>query len=59
MCFWRINRVSQKIMPRLGGYFEGVVDSIITIFTQSHRSGFNLEFETLFESISHVVADLW
>ena len=43
----------------LCGYRGGVVDSIISVFTQLHRSGFNLEFETLFESINHVVADSW
>ena len=31
----------------------------ISVFTQVHRSSFNLEFETLLESICHVVADLW
>ena len=39
------------IVPRLRGYCGGVVDSIISIFTQLHRSGFNLEFETMFESL--------
>ena len=32
---------------------------IISIVTQWHRSVFNLDFETLFESILGVVADLW
>ena len=40
-----------KIVPRLCGYCVGAVDSIISNFTQLHRSSFNLEFETLFESI--------
>ena len=39
------------IVPRLYGHCGGAVDSIISIVTQLHRSGFNLEFETLFESI--------
>ena len=38
---------------------RGAVDSIIWVFMQSHRSVFNLEFETQFESIRQVVADLW
>ena len=47
------------IAPRLCGYCGGVVDCIISIFTQFHRSDFNLELETLFESVGQVVADLW
>ena len=35
------------------------MDSIISFFTQWRRSGFNLEFETLHESICQLVADLW
>ena len=35
------------------------MDSPISNFTQLHGSGFKLEFETLFESIWQVVADLW
>ena len=46
-------------MPRLCDYCGGAVDSIILGFKQLHRSGFNLEVETLCESIGHVVADLW
>ena len=46
-----LSRVSQKIVPRLCGFCGGAVDSIISVFTQLHRSSFNLEFETLFESI--------
>ena len=38
--------------------FGGAVDSIISVFTQLHRSDFNFEFKTLFESISHMDADL-
>ena len=40
-----------KIVPRLRGCYGGAIDSIISVFIQLHRSGFNLEFETLFESI--------
>ena len=29
----------------------GAVDSVISVCTQLHRSGFNLDFETSFESI--------
>ena len=47
------------IVPCLCGYCGGAVDSIISVFTQLHRSGFNLEFQTLFESIGQVVADIW
>ena len=39
-------RVSQSIVPRLFGCCGGAVDSIISIFTQLHRSGVVLEFET-------------
>ena len=46
-------------MPCLCGYCGGAVDSIIPVFTQLHRSGFNLEFETLYESVGQVVIDLW
>ena len=45
-------------MPRLCGYCGEALISVMSTFTQLHRSGFNLEFETLFESIRHVVADL-
>ena len=31
---------------------------IVSIFAQKHRSGFNLDFETLLESIWQAVADL-
>ena len=44
----KIYRVSQKLVPGLCGCCEGAVDSIIS---QLSRSGFNLEFETLHESI--------
>ena len=46
-------------MPRLCGCCGGAVDSIISVFTQLHRSSFNLEFETSYESMRQVVADLW
>ena len=36
-------------VPRLYGYCEEPVDSIISVFTQLHRSG--SEFETLYEQI--------
>ena len=52
-------RVSQKIVPRSHGCCGGAVDSIISIFAQLHRPSFNLEFETLYEFICQVVADLW
>ena len=51
--------MSQKIVPRFFGYCGGAVDTIISVFNKLHRSSFNLEFETSFESIRHVVADLW
>ena len=35
------------------------MDSILSVFTQFHRSSCNLVFVTLLESIGHVVADLW
>ena len=45
-------------MLRLCGYCGGVVDTIISAFTQLHTSSFNLEFEISFDSIWHVVSDL-
>ena len=53
------SRFPKNIVPRFCGYCGGAVHSITPIFTQLHRSGFNLKFETLFESIWQVVADLW
>ena len=38
-----------KIVPRLRGCCGGAVDSMISVFTQLHRSDLNLEFEILFE----------
>ena len=52
-------RVSKKILPRLCGFCGGVVDSIILVLRQLHRLGFNLKFETLYESMWQMVADLW
>ena len=46
-----------KIVPRLYDC-GGAVDSIISILKQLHRSGLNLGFETLYDSIWHMVADL-
>ena len=48
-----------KNCARLCGCCGGAVDKIILLFAQFYRSVFSLEFEILFESISHVVADLW
>ena len=50
-CFHCATGFPKIIVPRLCGYCGSTVDSIISIFTLLHRSGFNLEFETLFESI--------
>ena len=44
-------RASHKVFARLYGYCGGSVDPIPSVFTQLHRSGFNLIFETLYESI--------
>ena len=44
-------RVSQKIVLCLSGCCRGAADSIISVFTKLHRSGFNLAFEILYESI--------
>ena len=52
-------RVSQKIVPRLCCCCGGAVGSIVSVFIHFHRSGFNLEFETLYELIRRVAADLW
>ena len=49
----------KKIVPRLFFFCGGALDSIISLFTQLHRSGFKLEFETLYESIRQLVADSW
>ena len=47
----QLKGVLKLIAPRLCGYCGGAIDSIISVITQLDRSGFNLEFETLFESI--------
>ena len=54
-----IQGVAKKIVPHLCGCSGGAVDSIISVFTQLHKSDFNLELLTLYESIWNVVADLW
>ena len=48
-----------KFVPCLCGYCGGAVDSVFSLLGQLHSLSFNLEFETLFESIGRVVADLW
>ena len=53
-----ITRCPNNIVPRLCGCCGGAVDSFISHFTQLHSSGFNLAFETLYETIWQVVADL-
>ena len=55
----QVYRVSRQIVPRLSDYCKGAVYSIMSDFTQLHRSGFNLGLETLFQSILLVIADLW
>ena len=50
---------SEKIVPLLCCCCEGGVVLIISVFVQLHRVGFNLDFEILYESSWHVVADLW
>ena len=44
-------------MPRLCDFCGGAVDQ--SVITQPHRSGFNVQFEILYELIYQVVADLW
>ena len=44
-------RVSQKVCAPLHGSCEGAIYSTISVFTQFHGLGFNLEFKILFESI--------
>ena len=53
-----VEGVPKKLYPVLNGYCEGAVDSITLVFTQLHRSRFNLEFEELLEPILYVAADL-
>ena len=49
----------KKLVSRLCDCCGGAVDSSISSFKQLHRSMFNFDFETLYESIWQVVADLW
>ena len=42
-----MHKVFQMIVPRLFGYYDGNLYSVISVFIHFHRSGFNLEFETL------------
>ena len=46
-----IKRVSQKIAPRLYGNCGRAADSIISIFAKLYWSSFNVDFETLIESV--------
>ena len=46
-----VYRVSQKIVPCLCGYCGGAVHFIVPVLTQLDGSGFNLVFDTLYESI--------
>lgn len=46
-------------MPRVSGSCGGAVTLIVQFFTQLHGIGLNLEFETVFELICQVLADLW
>ena len=52
-------RRPKKVVYCLGGCCEGLVASIFVIFTRLRRLGLSVDFETLFESIWQVVADLW
>ena len=49
----------KNIVPRLCGYCGRALNSVFSVFTQLYRSSFNLEFETLFETILLVVPDSW
>ena len=44
-------RCTKMIVPSLCGYCGGAVGSIISVFTQLHRLGSGLDFETLLESM--------
>ena len=44
-------RASKVVVPHLCGYCGRAVDSIISVSPHLNRSGFNLEFETLLESM--------
>ena len=43
--------VLKIVLPHLFSYCGGDEDSVILTFTQLRRSGFSLEFETLFEAV--------
>ena len=54
MCFALRNLIAvcpKLIVALLCAYCVGAMDSIISDVARLHRSGFNLEFETLHESI--------
>ena len=42
----------------LSNNLQGALASIVLVFTQLHRSGFNSGFDTLFEATWRVVLDL-
>ena len=46
-------------MPRLSGCCGGAVIYLVSSLYSCTQAGSKLEFETLFEPISVVVADLW
>ena len=46
-----IRRVSKKIVSRLCDCYGGAVALIVSVCTRLHTSDFNVEFDTLFESI--------
>ena len=51
-------KVSLTTVLRFCSCSGGAVGSIILVFTQLHNPGFNLEFETLFELVWQMIADL-
>ena len=55
----KYTRFPKIVVPFLCDNYGGTVDSIISTSTLLHKSVFNLEFETLFVSSWHMVADLW
>ena len=54
----RVSGFSKELCPVCVAAVEEQVDSVISVFKHLRWSGFNLEFETLYLSIWHVVADL-
>ena len=52
-------QIVKKIVPRLCGCYGEAIDSLISAFTQLHRSGVIFKFETMYEPVQQVVADLW